>query len=81
LNQSQQAFRFFVGDDELDLYRECAGQFKEELLVKHVMAPETRHSAESRAAADAELVSLLEQPFPYEPVVMAMTLVHVESQE
>ena len=81
MNQRQQPFRLFVGDDEFDLHCKRAGQFEEVRFVQHVMPSESRHGLERRAAADAELVRLLQQPFPYELMVMAMALVHIKSQK
>ena len=66
VNQRQQPLRFVVGDDELDLHRKCARQFEKVRLVQYVMPPESCHGLKCRAAADAEFIRLLQQPFPYE---------------
>src|ERR1700676_4787818 len=81
VNQRQKPFCFFVGDDELDFHRKRAGEFKKVRLVQVVMPSESCHGLKRRATADAELIRLLQQPFPYELMVMAMTLVHIKSQE
>jgi hypothetical protein len=45
------------------------------------MPSKSRHGLERRATADAEFIRLLHQPFPYEVMVMAVTLVHIESEK
>jgi hypothetical protein len=80
-NQCQKTFRFLLGDDELNLDRKRTGQFKKSGFVQYVMPPKPRHGFKCRAAANAEFIRLLHQPFPYEMMVMAMTLVHIKSQE
>src|ERR1017187_2540828 len=81
LNQRQKPLCFLVGDDELNLHGERARQFKKGSLVQCVMPSESRHGLKRRASADAEFIRLLHQPFPYEVMVMAMTLVHIKSQK
>jgi hypothetical protein len=48
VNQRQQPLCFFVGDDELDLHRKRAGQFKKVRLVQHAMSSESCHGLERR---------------------------------
>jgi hypothetical protein len=44
-----------------------------------MMPSESRHGLECRTTADAQLIRLLQQPFPCEVMVMAMTLVDIKS--
>jgi hypothetical protein len=44
------------------------------------MPTEAGHGLEGGAAANAELVALLEQPFPHEAAVVSMTFMHVEAE-
>ena len=81
VQEREQLLRLLIGDDELHLDREGAGEFKEGALVQHVVAPEAGHGAERRAAADPERIGLLEQPLPHQALVVALILVHVEAQK
>jgi hypothetical protein len=71
---------FFIRDNELDLYCECARQLEEVRLVYDMVPAEACHRAKRGAPPDAEPVRLFEQPFPHEAVVMALAFVRIESQ-
>jgi hypothetical protein len=78
VQQLEELLRLLGRYNELYLDRESPCELEEARLVQDVMAAEASHCLESRAAANAELVALLEQPFPREVTVVPMTLMHVE---
>lgn len=67
--------------DEFGLRGQRPGEREQSRLMQHVMAVEVGHGLEAGAAADTEPGALCEQPFPYEPAVMPVTLVSVEAAE
>jgi hypothetical protein len=78
VQQVEELLRLLGRDNELYLDRESPCELEEARLVQDVMSAEASHRLEGGAAADAELVAVLEQPFPREAAVVPMTLMHVE---
>src|SRR5579864_8006514 len=77
----EEPLRLLLGHQKLNFDGERAGELEEVILVQHVVAAEPRHGTKCRAAANAEAVGLLEQPFPHQPPVVTVAFVNVESQE
>jgi hypothetical protein len=80
MQQVKELLRFLGRDDELYFDRESPGELEEPRLVEDVVSTEARHGFERRAATDAELIALLEQPLPREVAAMSMTLVHIKAK-
>jgi hypothetical protein len=81
VDQRQQLFCFLIGNDEFDLYRKLAGEFKEPRLMQRVVPAESADGLESRTTANAKFVRLLQQPFPNKMMMMPVSLVHEKPQE
>ncbi len=81
VDQQQQLFCFLIGHDEFNLYRKFAGEFKEPRLMQRVVPAESADGLESRTAANAKFIRLLQQPFPNKLMMLPVSLVHVKPQE
>ena len=66
--------------DEFDLDRQSASWMKR-CSCSTLVTARPGHGMKSRAAADAHLVRLLEQPLPEQGVMMPMILAYVRSVE
>ena len=80
VRQIERLVRFIGRGAQWHLDGERAGELEEARRVQHVVAGEAGHGLERRAGAAAETFTVLERPFPYPPVVVAMILVHVEAK-
>src|SRR5882724_815657 len=80
-DQIEQPLRFLVGHREIDRDREIAGQLEKMLFVKNAVAPKAGDGAKRRAAVDAQLFRLLEQPFVEQDVIVLAILVDVKAKQ
>ena len=78
MKEREEILRFLIRDDEFNFYRQCPRELEELALVQHVVATEPGHRPECRAATDASLVGLLQEPLPHQPSVVTVILVDVE---
>src|SRR5271169_111241 len=79
--QVEKPLGLLVANDELDLDGHVGREIEEMLLVQDAMAPEPSNGAKCRAARDAELLGLLEQPLEERDMVLLAVLVHVEAKQ
>src|SRR5512146_1231991 len=68
------------GDHEIHAHGFLAGEFEEMRFVHDAMAAESGDRAERRAAMDAQLLRLAQQPVVKQHAVVAAALVHEEAQ-
>src|SRR6185437_2678657 len=78
MDQGEKLLRFLVGDDKFDLHGERTRKLEELRFTQLVMPPESGHGAKRRAAVDAELIRLYEQPFPCELVMMPLPFMDIQ---
>ena len=64
---------FLICNDEFDFYY-CRIRKVEELrFAQDVVPSKSRHGAKCRAAANAKPIRAHKQPFPHDPMVVALT--------
>src|SRR6516225_1275325 len=61
--QIEELFSLGIGDHELDFHGAVGGELEKMLLVQNAVPAKASDGAERRAAVDADLLGLLEQPF------------------
>ncbi len=81
MKKIEQLLRFRIRHDEFNFDDGGSGKVQQLLLGNLVMPAETGHRLEGRAAADAELVGLNQQPFPNDVVAVTLSFMDIEPQE